>query len=124
MTQRPILVVEDNPLTRKMLRITLQSEGYRVVEAADGRAALAALEQEKPALVLQDLILPDMNGFELLRQLRQVAGEDTPIIALTGFLSRIEEARGTEVGFTALLLKPVEPSVLFRVLREVSVPTA
>ncbi|MEO8181749.1 MAG: response regulator [Deltaproteobacteria bacterium] len=112
MSQPPILVVEDNPLTRKMLRITLESEGYRVVEAADGRTALAALAQEKPALVLQDLILPDMNGFELLRQLRQLGGEATPIIALTGFLSRIEEARGAEVGFTALLLKPVEPSHL------------
>jgi PAS domain S-box-containing protein len=112
-----ILVVEDNPLTRKMLRITLESEGYTVIEAADGRAALAVLEREKPALILQDLVLPDMNGFELLRQLRQLGGEATPIIALTGFLSRIEEARGAEVGFTALLLKPVEPSHLLEFIR-------
>ena len=117
MTSSRVLVVEDNPLTRKMLRITLESEGYAVVEAADGRAALAALEREKPALVLQDLVLPDMNGFELLRQLRQLGGEATPIIALTGFLSRIEEARGAEVGFTALLLKPVEPSHLLAFIR-------
>jgi PAS domain S-box-containing protein len=112
-----VLVVEDNPLTRKMLRLTLESEGYLVSEAADGRAALAAVEQEKPALVLQDLVLPDMNGFELLRRLRQLGGQATPIIALTGFLSRIEEARGAEVGFTALLLKPVEPSHLLEFIR-------
>src|SRR5690606_14750190 len=112
-----ILVVEDNPLTRKMLRITLESDGYSVIEAADGRAAIAAAEQEVPALVLQDLILPDMNGFELMRQLRALGAASTPIIALSGFLNRVEDARHAATGFTALLVKPVEPSRLLEVIR-------
>ncbi|MEY2935771.1 MAG: hypothetical protein RL033_6520 [Pseudomonadota bacterium] len=112
-----ILVVEDNPLTRKMLRITLETDGYTVTEAGDGRSALAAMEQGTPALVLQDLILPDMNGFELIRQLRSRGGDAIPILALSGFLSRVEEARGAEAGFTALLLKPIEPSQLLEVIR-------
>jgi PAS domain S-box-containing protein len=112
-----ILVVEDNPLTRKMLRITLETDGYAVVEAADGRAALAAAEHELPALVLQDLVLPDMNGFELVRQLRQLGGASLPILALSGFLNRVGDARSMEAGFNALLVKPIEPSRLLEVLR-------
>ncbi len=108
-----ILVVEDNPITRKMLRVALESEGYTVAEAGDGRAALAEAERRRPALVLQDLILPDMNGFELVRRLRALPGlTDTPIFALSGFLGRIEEARTAEAGFTAVLVKPIEPTRL------------
>jgi PAS domain S-box-containing protein len=112
-----ILVVEDNPLTRKMLRLTLESEGYAVVEAGDGRSALAVAEQEVPALVLQDLILPDMNGFELVRQLRALGGPSVPILALSGFLNRVEDARSAEAGFNALLVKPIEPTRLLEVIR-------
>jgi PAS domain S-box-containing protein len=112
-----ILIVEDNPLTRKMLRVTLETDGYTVIEAQDGRSALAALEREAPALVLQDLVLPDMNGFELIRHLRRFGGDDIPILALSGFLSRMEEARGAEAGFTALLLKPISPTHLLEVIR-------
>src|SRR5712671_7152484 len=108
-----ILVVEDNPATRKMLRVTLVTEGYAVVEAADARAALAAAERTPPDLVLQDLILPDMDGFELLRRLRALpGGSELPILALSGFLSRLEEAHTDRDGFTALLVKPIEPSRL------------
>jgi PAS domain S-box-containing protein len=117
MSSGKILVVEDNPLTRKMLRLTLESEGYGVVEAGDGRSALAAAEQELPALVLQDLILPDMNGFELLRSLRALAGTSLPILALSGFLNRMEDAPRAEDGFNALLVKPIEPTRLLEVIR-------
>jgi len=62
MTQPAILVVEDNPITLKMLRVTLESEQFRVLEAADGKGALAQLEAGHPALVIQDFVLPDMTG--------------------------------------------------------------
>jgi PAS domain S-box-containing protein len=113
-----ILVVEDNPITRKMLRVALESEGYNVVEAADGRSALIEAELKQPALVLQDLILPDMNGFELVRQLRARPGfGSTPIVALSGFLGRIEEARTADAGFTAVLVKPIEPARLVEAIQ-------
>ncbi|HWM87355.1 MAG TPA: response regulator, partial [Kofleriaceae bacterium] len=71
-----------------------------------------------PALVLQDLILPDMNGFELVRQLRGLPGlYETPILALSGFMGRIEEARTAEAGFTAVLVKPIEPSRLLEAIQ-------
>lgn len=113
-----ILVVEDNPTTRKMLRVALATEGYAVVEAADARAALAAAESALPDLILQDLILPDMDGLELLRRLRALpGGMELPILALSGFLSRLEEAKTDQDGFTALLVKPIEPSRLVDAIR-------
>ena len=69
-----ILVVEDNPATRKMLRVTLATDGYNVIDVGDARAALAIAEKKLPELVLQDLILPDMDGLEL-RRLRALPGE-------------------------------------------------
>ena len=115
---RSILVVEDNTITRKLLRLALTAEGYAVIEAADGRAALAAAGQSLPDLILQDLILPDMDGFELLRRLRALpGGNELPILALSGFLSRLVEAHSDEGGFTALLVKPIQPSRLIDAIR-------
>ena len=117
-TPATILVVEDNPITRKMLRLALQAEGYAVVEASDAREALAAVEHTPPNLVLQDLILPDMDGLELLRRLRaSPGGAELPILALSGFLSRLEHLQTDKGGFTALLVKPIEPSRLVDSIR-------
>ena len=108
-----IMVVEDNPVTRKMLRIALETDGYGVVEASDGRSALAAAEMKMPDLVLQDLVLPDINGFELVRRLRGLPnGDAIPILALSGFTGQLEEAKLAHAGFTAMLVKPVGPSQL------------
>jgi CheY-like chemotaxis protein len=82
-----ILVVEDNPITRKLLRVTLQSAGYAVSEAADGAAAVARAAEAMPDLVLLDLLLPDLEGDAVLRRLRALPGGDgLPVLALSGFL--------------------------------------
>lgn len=108
-----ILVVEDNAVTRKMLRVALQTEGYSVLEAADARAALAAARNGMPDLIVQDLILPDADGFDLALQLRALpGGSAVPIVAVSGFVGRMDEARTARAGFTSMLLKPVEPSRL------------
>jgi PAS domain S-box-containing protein len=113
-----ILVVEDNPATLKMLRFVLEADGYAVAAAPDARTALADAAAILPDLVLQDLILPDMDGFELVRHLRALpGGAEMPILALSGFLGRLEEARSTEAGFTALLVKPILPSQLLESIR-------
>lgn len=118
MNRSTILVVEDNPTTRKLLRVTLQMEGYPVVEAADGAAALAVAAQLRPNLILQDLMLPDTDGLELALQLRRVMDDrEVPIIAVSGFLARMEDARARDVGFTGFLLKPVERVRLLEMVR-------
>src|SRR4030095_2609611 len=64
-----ILVVDDDPTLRELLRRTLEREGYAVLEAGDGRAALTRIEERVPGLILLDLLMPHMDGFELLAEL-------------------------------------------------------
>jgi PAS domain S-box-containing protein len=114
MTERPILVVEDNATTRKMLRIALEVEGYTVCEAEDGRSALRLASERPPALVLMDCRLPDLDGFEVARQLHESMPE-LPLIAVTGW-TQLDESRVLSSGFVNVLLKPVEPSRLIEVV--------
>jgi two-component system cell cycle response regulator len=105
-----ILLVEDNPTTRKMFRVSLETAGYRVVEAQDAGTALAFVARYRPALVIQDLILPDMDGLDLARELRRRFGDETvPIVCVSGFLSRLDQARAMKGEFAQVLVKPVDP---------------
>ena len=113
-----VLVIEDNPITRKLLRLALQAERHAVLEAATGAEALAHLQSAKPDLVLQDLRLPDIEGIDLVRQLRALPnGLDVPMIALSGDLAGLEQAQTAGAGFTAYLIKPVEPSRLIETIQ-------
>jgi PAS domain S-box-containing protein len=113
-----ILVVEDNLITQKMMVVTLRAEAYRVIGAADGRTALAQVVAEEPDLILQDLILPDMDGIELAKHIRELdAGRDVPIIALSGLASKLDEAQAAGTNFARLLFKPVETAKLIAEVR-------
>ncbi len=119
MTASAILVVDDNPTTRTTLRLALQSEGYGVVEAGTGAAALEALQQHKIDLVLQDWVLPDVGGLELARLLRALpGGRERPIIALSGFHRMLEETREAPETFDGALVKPVELPALLAAVQE------
>jgi PAS domain S-box-containing protein len=112
---RKILVVEDNAVTRKLMRLALQAEGYAVVEAEDGESALVVAAEQAPALVLLDCRLPDMDGFEVGRRLRALA-PNIPVIAVTGW-AQVDESRVVSSGFLEVLVKPVEPSRLVEVVK-------
>lgn len=91
-----ILVVEDNVITRKMMRLALESAGYGVFEAADGKTAVGAATKNHPALILQDLLLPDIDGLELVKELRKaLTDRNVPILACTGLMSKLDEALPT-----------------------------
>ena len=110
-----ILLVEDNPLTRNVLRDILLSGGYEVLEAGDGRTALELARTRTPALILQDMALPDMGGRELMRALRDQPGGGCPIVALSGLPGELQKAQGEEgtaAGFTDFLTKPIGASAL------------
>jgi CheY-like chemotaxis protein len=80
----PVLLVEDDAPTRDMLCAMLRKEGWEVVEAANGRAALQCVTERRPRLVLLDLMMPEMDGFEFAHRLRQnPEWRDIPIIVLT-----------------------------------------
>jgi PAS domain S-box-containing protein len=115
MSASTILVVEDNPVTRKLFRVTLESAGYAVEEAADGAEALEAVRRSAPALILQDLRLPDMSGFELVERMRKLPhAAETPVIAISGLIVGPEEAAIAAGRFHDFLAKPVEPSRLLQ----------
>ncbi len=116
-----VLVVEDNPVTREVIRAVLHADGCRVLEASDGQTALALMARERPALVLLDLLLGDESGIELVARLRSLPGAaDVPVVALTGFLPS-DEARVLTAGFSAYLIKPIEPGRLKEIVRDYAV---
>jgi PAS domain S-box-containing protein len=116
MTAPTVLLVEDNAATRKLVRFVLEKEGYAVIEAPTGSRALELMASERPALVLQDLLLPDIDGIELARRLRSGPGGDTRILAFSGFVSHLEDVRISGAGFDDIVTKPIEPSRLLQVV--------
>jgi CheY-like chemotaxis protein len=109
-----ILIVEDNAVTRKMMRLALHAEGYAVLEAEDGQSALRLVAEHEPGLVLLDCKLPDIDGFEVGRRLRLLVPH-LPVIAVTGW-AQANEARVLTAGFLDVLVKPVEPSRLVEIV--------
>ncbi|HXG67230.1 MAG TPA: response regulator [Blastocatellia bacterium] len=106
---RRVLIVEDSEDIRFTLSQLLTLEGYEVVEAGDGAQALDLARNASPDLVLMDLSIPVIDGFEAARQLRQNAAlREVPIIALTGHDLSDFQARIAEAGFTDSLAKPVD----------------
>jgi signal transduction histidine kinase/DNA-binding response OmpR family regulator len=118
MSAPTILVVEDNPITRKMFRVVIEGAGFVAVEAGTGGEALEQMESRSIQLVLMDMVLPDMSGFELARRLRELpGGTETPVVALSGFGHLLENARQRPETFDAFLFKPVESERLIETIR-------
>ena len=99
-----ILVVDDEVNLRDMVRLYLEREGYRVVEAANGRDALFVARYEKPDLVLLDLMMPEMGGYDFIRRFTKES--DTPIIVLTAKLEESDKVVGLELGADDYVTKP------------------
>ncbi|MDQ7842002.1 MAG: response regulator transcription factor [bacterium] len=107
MSRRTILVVDDEPEITDIVRKYLERDGYHVVSAADGRAALAAFMHEKPNLVILDLMLPEVDGWEVARQIRAAGG--TPIIMLTARGEEVDRLLGLGLGADDYITKPFSP---------------
>ncbi|MBD1995537.1 response regulator [Oculatella sp. FACHB-28] len=103
-----ILVVDDLPDNSFLLKVLLEEEGYRVEVADSGYAALAKIAEEPPDLVLLDVMMPDMSGFEVTRQIRQNRQLPfIPILLITAY-DQPKAAEGFEVGADGFLRKPIE----------------
>ena len=112
MTAHKIMVVDDNSATRRMVRNALVRNGHVVIEAPDGKTARELMRTEHPRVVLQDLMLPDADGFVLVGELRDIAQSEVSILAFSGFVSKLDEARVSTVGFDDIIPKPIAPSRL------------
>jgi two-component system, cell cycle response regulator DivK len=108
MSGHRILVVEDNPLNLKLVRDVLTAFGYEVVEAQSGEEGVALAVTCSPDLVLMDLQLPGIDGYEALRLLRQDPGfGDVPVVAVTAFAMTTDRERTFREGFDGYLGKPI-----------------
>jgi two-component system, sensor histidine kinase len=113
---RRILVVEDNADAREMLRTVLELEGHTVLDAADGARAIRLAVESTPDVVLLDIGLPALDGFEVARRIRHRLGDRIRLVALSGYGDVESREQGRAAGFDAHLVKPVSPDELARVL--------
>jgi two-component system cell cycle response regulator DivK len=114
-----ILVVEDQPDNRRILRDLLGNAGYELVEAETGEEALTALETQRPDLILMDIQLPVMDGYEATRRIRSNPElKSIPIIAVTSYALAGDEAKALAVGCNAYVTKPFSPRALLAKVQE------
>jgi two-component system, cell cycle response regulator DivK len=107
--QKRVLVVDDNPVSRELVREVLDLPDLEILEAADGREALDKISASVPDLVLLDIRMPDIDGFEVLRQVRQDPKlSSIRIVAFTAFAMRDERQRALAAGFDGYLTKPID----------------
>jgi two-component system sensor histidine kinase/response regulator len=108
-----LLVVEDSRTQAEYLRHILENEGYRVVLAANGIEALEQIRIDRPALVLSDIIMPEMDGYELCRRIRSDAAIATiPVILVTQLFDPVDVIKGLEAGADNFIIKPFEPQLV------------
>jgi two-component system cell cycle response regulator DivK len=114
-----ILVAEDDPDSRRIVVKVLTREGYGVLDASGGEAAVAIAQAERPDLVIMDLAMPGMDGWEATRRLKaDPRTADIPIIALTAFALRGDEERARAAGCDGYLAKPCLPRTIREAVRD------
>ena len=114
-----ILVAEDNLPNRELIREILETCGYEVIEAVDGQQALDKLEESMPDLVLLDIQMPVLDGYAVVRQLRQtprLAG--LKILALTAYAMQGDREKVLEAGFDGYLTKPIDMAALTKQIHQ------
>lgn len=116
---RRILLVDDEPNIVKIINRRLLSEGFEVLIAMDGIAALEQARTGKPDLIILDVMLPKLNGYEVCRQLKQdTRYKKIPIIMLTALAQESDEEFGLEMGTDAYIRKPFKAQQLLQKIRE------
>ena len=113
MSQKRILYIEDNPDNRMLTKRILMVEGYEVLEAEDGPSGLAVAEKEDLDLILVDINMPGMDGYEVTKHLRKMSKLDNvPIIALTANVLRGDREKSLDAGCDGYIQKPLDVDML------------
>src|SRR3982074_3120693 len=115
-----ILIVDDRPSNREFLVALLGYSGHRLIEAADGAEALALVRQDRPDLVIADILMPTMDGYEFVRQLR--ADPDVAHTRVVFYAAHFHElearALARSCGVSSVLIKPSEPEVVLKTVEQ------
>jgi len=116
-----ILVIEDEPNLRKNILDFLELEGFEVLEASDGHIGVDTARQHIPDLIISDISMPEMDGYQLLRELRTLPQmENVPAIALTGYGRTADIERAHTEGFADHLTKPIDIDELLRIVKRLT----
>jgi two-component system alkaline phosphatase synthesis response regulator PhoP/two-component system response regulator VicR len=117
---KKILVVDDEKPIVRLVQVNLEHAGYEVVTAYDGKEALEKVEQEKPDLIILDVMMPQMDGFEVMQRLQaNPKTRDIPVIMLTAKAQDADVFRGWQSGVTLYLTKPFSPFELISFVRRI-----
>jgi two-component system cell cycle response regulator DivK len=117
---KTVLLVEDNPHNRKIFSGMLTHSGFQVIEAEDGHQALAAMQKALPDIILMDLSIPGVDGWEVTRRLKaDPRTKPVPIIALTAHAMRGDEERAFAAGCDHYLAKPISPKKVVEEVRKI-----
>ncbi len=118
MNKKKILIVEDEESLLKLESILLISKGFDVKGVTNGRAALEAVAQEKPDLILLDIMLPEVDGFEVCRQIKSdPSTRQIPVVMLTAKKSREDMVRGEKVGADWYITKPFKSAMVIETIQ-------
>ena len=114
-----ILYIEDNADNRLLVRRILMAEDYEILEAEDGFTGIALAEKEHPNLILMDMNLPEINGYDLTRKLRKIPGlQSIPIIAMTANVMHGDREKALEAGCNGYIPKPIDVDALPRQIEQ------
>ena len=120
-TSDKVLVVDDEPFILRSLSFVLRKGGLDVVEARDGAEALEAIKEHKPRLVFLDVMMPRMNGYDVVRAVREDPDlADVHLVLLTAKGQESDRETGLEAGANAYLTKPFSPSRILEIAREIT----
>jgi len=113
-----ILIVDDEPYMIRLLQHHIERGGYRMIKAVNGREALERIYSARPQLVLMDVMMPEINGLEVLAELRRDPGmKDLPVIIMTTNAQRFTREEAEAAGVSAFLTKPFSPTQLMAQVR-------
>jgi CheY-like chemotaxis protein len=113
------LVVDDVADVTELLAVVLNHAGYSVVTAASAPAALKAAGEQRFDVVISDIGMPEMNGYQLAREMRMMPGYETvPMVAVTGYSMFDDKERSTKAGFNAHMTKPIDPRALLDLIEQ------
>jgi two-component system CheB/CheR fusion protein len=119
LSRRTALVVDDVADVTEMLAVVLSHAGYNVVTAGSAPAALNAARERQFDVIISDIGMPDMNGYQLAREVRQLPGYATvPMVAVTGYSMFDDKERSTKAGFNAHMTKPIDPRALLDLIEQ------
>jgi DNA-binding response OmpR family regulator len=117
---KKILVVDDDKVIQQLLIVNLELEGYEVVTASDGAAAIERVSSEKPDLVILDIMMPKFDGWEVCRRIKaNPKTAEVPVIFVSARAQELDVRRGYELGVGAYVTKPFDPVELLDIIKRV-----